>query len=190
MVEVKEQACNNNRQIDGICKGVAEQKNKFVDVEANENREERIQAYEYLKNQNIEIVNYVKNRIECGICMGDDENVELDKGNTISEEIYDEEKESNKKKGDTEAYKCDEKYRRIVQQLLKEFEKLTNEEHGLARHYVHHLEVYDKTPFKYKKKVKAEVESMLRGSIIERAKTCYINPIVMVKKGNDEIGCA
>ncbi|KAF5303955.1 hypothetical protein FQA39_LY01740 [Lamprigera yunnana] len=72
IVEVKEQTCNNSRRIDGICKGVAEQKNKLADVEAkiNENREEMIQVYEYLKDRNKEIVNYVENKIKSGICMG------------------------------------------------------------------------------------------------------------------------
>ncbi|KAF5293508.1 hypothetical protein FQA39_LY02993 [Lamprigera yunnana] len=43
ILEVKEQASNNSRRIDEICKGVAEQKNKLADVEAkmNKNREEK-----------------------------------------------------------------------------------------------------------------------------------------------------
>ncbi|KAF5303611.1 hypothetical protein FQA39_LY09858 [Lamprigera yunnana] len=61
VVEIKEQACNNSGRINGSCKGVAEQKNKLADVEAkmNQNREERIQAYEYVKDENKEMVNDV-----------------------------------------------------------------------------------------------------------------------------------
>ncbi|KAF5298529.1 hypothetical protein FQA39_LY11781 [Lamprigera yunnana] len=46
-----------------------------------------------------------------------DENVKMCKENKIPEEIYDEEKDSNEKKEDIEAYKCDEKYRNVIQKV-------------------------------------------------------------------------
>ncbi|KAF5270513.1 hypothetical protein FQA39_LY08391 [Lamprigera yunnana] len=62
MIEIKEQVGSNSGQINGICKRLREQGNKFIDIEAkiNQDREEKI--CKDLKEQNREIVNYIEKK--------------------------------------------------------------------------------------------------------------------------------
>ncbi|KAF5277635.1 hypothetical protein FQA39_LY06128 [Lamprigera yunnana] len=66
MMEIKEHVDNNSRQINGISKKLKEQGNKLINVEAkiNQDKGERIQVCEDLKEHNKEIVNYIEEKIK------------------------------------------------------------------------------------------------------------------------------
>lgn len=91
---------------------------------------------------------------------------------------------------------CMEGYADRLKGILGKFQLLLNEEQGLARSYVHHLEVINEeafncrsypVPYAYKNKVREEIDSMLEKGIIERSSTCFINPVVVVKKKDGNI---
>ncbi|KAF5295197.1 hypothetical protein FQA39_LY13203 [Lamprigera yunnana] len=68
MVEIQEQVDNNSGQINGICEILREQVTKLINVEVkiNQDKEERIQVCEDLKEHKREIVNYIEEKIKIG----------------------------------------------------------------------------------------------------------------------------
>lgn len=96
---------------------------------------------------------------------------------------------------------CGEKYLNKVKELLERYDKLISKESRVAKEYVHKIEVKNvsnfkvKTypiPYRYKDQVKKEIEKLLNDGIIEYSNTQFINPIVVVRKKNNEIrlsGC-
>lgn len=89
-----------------------------------------------------------------------------------------------------------EEQRETVEKLLRKYPNLSNEENRTAQGYVHQLEVNDDQPynskmypipFKYREKVKEKINEMLRNDIIEKSKTYYVNPLVVVKKTSGDI---
>ncbi|KAF5280235.1 hypothetical protein FQA39_LY18095 [Lamprigera yunnana] len=65
MVEIKEQVDNSSGQINGIFERLREQENN-VEAKINQDKEERIQVCEDLKEQNRAIVNYIEEKIKIG----------------------------------------------------------------------------------------------------------------------------
>lgn len=92
---------------------------------------------------------------------------------------------------------CPLNYIKEVNRIIQKHKNLINFQPRIAEGYVHRLEVNEEiktfrckpypVPFKFKEQVKREIENMLIDGIIERAKTSYINPLVIVKKKNNEI---
>ncbi|KAF5292040.1 hypothetical protein FQA39_LY14101 [Lamprigera yunnana] len=66
MLEREQQVDNNNGHIDNNCKGLRDQGNKLINVEAKiyRDKEKRILVCEDLKEQNREIVNYIEGNTE------------------------------------------------------------------------------------------------------------------------------
>lgn len=91
---------------------------------------------------------------------------------------------------------CKEERRGDIVELLKKYENLITDGNQITNKYVHKLEMKpinnfkSKTypiPYKYRKEVDKEIQDMLNNKIIEKSKSQFISPIVVVKKSNGEI---
>lgn len=89
-----------------------------------------------------------------------------------------------------------EELKENVKELLNIYKNLCDDEPGYAKGYEHKLEVNKQESFHnksypipnaYREKVNKEINSLLDQGIIEKARTSYINPIVVVKKQNGDI---
>lgn len=98
--------------------------------------------------------------------------------------------------GENKELNCSEDHKELMKEVLKDYEELTNEKQGLARGYTHKLEVINEESFNcktypvpqaYKEIVKDEINSMLENRVIEKARTPFINPVVIVKKTDGKI---
>ncbi|KAK9720154.1 Integrase zinc binding domain [Popillia japonica] len=87
--------------------------------------------------------------------------------------------------------KVNEELKGKMKNLLLENEILYNHEVTYAKGYIHNIEITSDEPFhcktypvphQYRREVQQEVQKLLREGIIERSNSCYINPIVIVKK--------
>ena len=97
----------------------------------------------------------------------------------------------------TNNFNCPPRHIEEVNRIICNHKNLINFQPRIAEGYVHRLQVDEQVktfrckpypvPFKYKEQVKLEIENMLTDGIIEKAKTSYINPLVIVKKKNNEI---
>lgn len=91
---------------------------------------------------------------------------------------------------------CPIKYSKLIQELIQKYNSLVNYEARIAKSYVHHLNVDENKSFKckaypipynYRNQVNLEIQNMLHANIIETSKTNYINPLVIVKKKDNNI---
>lgn len=91
---------------------------------------------------------------------------------------------------------CNDKYKNEILKVIKENKGLVMKESRRAEKYMHTFEVKDgrsfkartyPIPYRYKDQVKQHLKELMEDNIIERSNTQFINPIVIVKKQNNEI---
>lgn len=91
---------------------------------------------------------------------------------------------------------CPSEYKETIVKIIEKYISLINYTPRIAKGYVHKINVDESKPFKcktypipynYRKQVKHEIDTMLQSKIIESAQTNFINPLVIVKKKNNEI---
>lgn len=91
---------------------------------------------------------------------------------------------------------CHDKYYKEIKGMIEKYRGLIKKESRIATKYMHRFEVKDiqnfkvKTypiPYKYKDEVNDQIKELISAGVIERCKTPYINPVVVVKKKNGEI---
>jgi len=92
--------------------------------------------------------------------------------------------------------KCPQAYQENVKNILYENRQLVSYENRIAENYVHKLEMKNienfraksyPIPYKYQHKIREEISKMLESGIIERSRTQYINPVVIVPKSNGDM---
>lgn len=91
---------------------------------------------------------------------------------------------------------CDKEWKMEVIGLIHKYVGLVNEEARVARSYIHEIEIRDMgnfksksypVPYKYLKEVNEELEKLLHEGIISYSTTSFINPVVIVRKGDNSI---
>lgn len=84
----------------------------------------------------------------------------------------------------------------FIKMLIKSYPGLSNEENRIAKNYAHKLIVKENTPFncknypvpyRYREQVNKELQQMITDGILERSKTNFINPLVIVQKKDKTI---
>nr|CAH7723480.1 unnamed protein product [Callosobruchus chinensis] len=100
------------------------------------------------------------------------------------DESYTEEEHAEEAQADTEV-------KDQLRNLLEEHNDIFSECPGMAKSYVHRIEMDDVTPFNvpkypvplvYRDQVHDQIREMLEWGIIAREKTAYISPLAVVKK--------
>nr|CAI5829091.1 unnamed protein product [Callosobruchus analis] len=85
----------------------------------------------------------------------------------------------------------DEVSRDRLEKVLLQYSGVFSENPGCVKSYVHRVEMEDESPFNaplypipfiYREEVKNQVREMERWGVIKKQKTCYISPLVVVKK--------
>jgi hypothetical protein len=92
--------------------------------------------------------------------------------------------------------KCPQMYCENVKTILYNNKELISYENRIAKNYVHRLEMKNlenfraksyPIPYKYQLKIREEIKKMLENNIIEKSRTQYINPVVIVPKSNGDL---
>lgn len=101
----------------------------------------------------------------------------------------------------TDEEKKEEDYRQLegyekIEELLEEYEDIFNEVPTLTNVYQHRIRVTDPNkfvrrtyaiPMRYEEQVENEIRRMLDNKVIERSNSSFINPLVVVRKKNNDI---
>lgn len=83
-----------------------------------------------------------------------------------------------------------------IQELVEKYSEVFRDELGEVNNFVHHIEIKNETPFKkkfypisavYEEEVARQVRELEELKIIKKEASEFVNPLVAVKKKNDEI---
>lgn len=126
----------------------------------------------------------------------ENDDVEVDNNVNVNMTVKEMSTDTHEKNSQNFELNCPELHRASIKSLLLDHISLVNNVSTIARGYEHRLIVTNEesfhcktypVPHAYKDQVRKEIDDMLERGIIERARTNFINPIVVVKKKNGSI---